>query len=155
MPPIFIRKTNCPHTGWLSNMGPYKIVVDDIFWKTAEAYFQSLRFASDDAVRETIRIQKSPIAAKKVAKQNVSRMNGVGPLSQRHSALAERDGGRSGLWNVNTLPPSCVQRESPSLSPRSLRAEDPSPTKGTLAERDGSVASSGSEHQKNLRAAQW
>jgi len=107
-------------------MGPYKIVVDDIFWKTAEAYFQSLRFASDDAVRETIRIQKSPIAAKKVAKQNVSRMNGVGPLSQRHSALAERDGGRSGLWNVDTLPPSCVQRESPSLSPRSLRAEDPS-----------------------------
>ena len=74
MYPIFIRKVNCPHSGWLSNMSPYKIAVDDIFWKTAEAYFQSLRFAPDDTVRETIRMQKSPIAAKMVAKQNRSRM---------------------------------------------------------------------------------
>ena len=63
-------------------MSPYKIVVDDIFWKTAEAYFQSLRFAPDDAVRETIRIQKSPIAAKKVAKENGSRMV-VKPMSEQ------------------------------------------------------------------------
>jgi ribA/ribD-fused uncharacterized protein len=82
MPPILIRKTNCPNTGWLSNMSPYKIVVDDIFWKTAEAYFQSLRFAPDDTVRETIRMQKSPIAAKMVAKQNVSRMV-VQPMSEQ------------------------------------------------------------------------
>ena len=82
MSPIFIRKANCPHTGWLSNMSPYKIVVDDIFWKTAEAYFQSLRFAPDDAVRETIRVQKSPIAAKMVAKQNFSRMVVV-PMSEQ------------------------------------------------------------------------
>ena len=74
MSPIFIRKVNCPHSGWLSNMSPYKVVVDEVFWRTAEAYFQSLRFAPDDAVRETIRIQKSPIAAKKVAKENGSRM---------------------------------------------------------------------------------
>ena len=82
MPPIFIRKTNCPHSGWLSNMSPYKIVVDDIFWKTAEAYFQCLRFAPDDIVRETIRMQKSPIAAKMVAKQNISRMVVV-PMSEQ------------------------------------------------------------------------
>ena len=81
MPPIYIRKVNCPHSGWLSNMSPYKIVVDDIFWKTAEAYFQSLRFAPDDAVRETIRMQKSPMAAKMVAKENASRMVVV-PLSE-------------------------------------------------------------------------
>jgi predicted NAD-dependent protein-ADP-ribosyltransferase YbiA (DUF1768 family) len=62
-------------------MSPYKIVVDDIFWKTAEAYFQSLRFAPDDNVRETIRMQKSPIAAKMVAKDNASRMVVV-PLSE-------------------------------------------------------------------------
>lgn len=74
MPPIYIRKTNCPHSGWLSNMSPHKIVVDDIFWKTAEAYFQSLRFAPDAAVRERIRMQKSPMAAKMVAKENASRM---------------------------------------------------------------------------------
>jgi putative DNA methylase len=82
MSPIYIRKVNCPHTGWLSNMSPYKIVVDNIFWRTAEAYFQSLRFAPDDAVRETIRMQKSPIAAKKVAKENVSRMVVV-PMSEQ------------------------------------------------------------------------
>ncbi len=82
MSPIFIRKVNCPHTGWLSNMSPYKIVVDDIFWNTAEAYFQCLRFAPDDTVRETIRMQKSPIAAKMVAKQNVSRMVVV-PMSEQ------------------------------------------------------------------------
>ena len=63
-------------------MSPYKIVVDDIFWKTAEAYFQSLRFAPDDAVRETIRMQKSPIAAKMVAKQNFLRMVVV-PMSEQ------------------------------------------------------------------------
>jgi predicted NAD-dependent protein-ADP-ribosyltransferase YbiA (DUF1768 family) len=63
-------------------MSPYKIVVDDIFWKTAESYFQSLRFAPDDTVRETIRMQKSPIAAKMVAKQNVSRMV-VQPMSEQ------------------------------------------------------------------------
>jgi predicted NAD-dependent protein-ADP-ribosyltransferase YbiA (DUF1768 family) len=62
-------------------MSPYKIVVDDIFWKTAEAYFQSLRFAPDDNVRERIRMQKSPMAAKMVAKDNASRMVVV-PLSE-------------------------------------------------------------------------
>jgi ribA/ribD-fused uncharacterized protein len=81
MAPIFIRKVNCPHSGWLSNMSPYKVVVDDVFWRTAEAYFQSLRFAPDDAVREMIRMQKSPIAAKKVAKENASRMVVV-PMSE-------------------------------------------------------------------------
>jgi predicted NAD-dependent protein-ADP-ribosyltransferase YbiA (DUF1768 family) len=63
-------------------MSPYKVVVDDVFWRTAEAYFQSLRFAPDDVFRETIRIQKSPIAAKKVAKENVSRMVVV-PMSEQ------------------------------------------------------------------------
>jgi len=82
MSPIYIRKVNCPHSGWLSNMSPHKVVVDEVFWRTAEAYFQSLRFAPDDAVRETIRIQKSPIAAKKVAKENGSRMV-VKPMSEQ------------------------------------------------------------------------
>ncbi len=74
MHPIYIRKVNCPHSGWLSNMSAHKIVVDDIFWKTAESYFQSLRFAPDDNVRERIRMQKSPMTAKMVAKDNASRM---------------------------------------------------------------------------------
>jgi ribA/ribD-fused uncharacterized protein len=63
-------------------MSPHKVVVDEVFWRTAEAYFQSLRFAPDDAVRETIQFQKSPIAAKKVAKENGSRMV-VKPMSER------------------------------------------------------------------------
>lgn len=62
-------------------MSPYKVVVDEVFWRTAEAYFQSLRFAPDDAVRETIRMQKSPMAAKMVAKENASRMVVV-PMSE-------------------------------------------------------------------------
>lgn len=82
MSPIFIRKANCPYTGWLSNMSPYRIVIGDEVWKTAEAYFQSLRFAPDDSIRETIRIQKSPITAKMVAKQNISRMV-VEPMSEQ------------------------------------------------------------------------
>ena len=63
-------------------MSPYRIVIGDEVWKTAEAYFQSLRFAPDDSTRETIRTQKSPIAAKIVAKQNVSRMV-VQPMSEQ------------------------------------------------------------------------
>jgi predicted NAD-dependent protein-ADP-ribosyltransferase YbiA (DUF1768 family) len=63
-------------------MSPYKVVVDEVFWRTAEAYFQSLRFAPDDAVRETIRMQKSPMAAKMVAKENASRMVVV-PMSEQ------------------------------------------------------------------------
>jgi predicted NAD-dependent protein-ADP-ribosyltransferase YbiA (DUF1768 family) len=45
-------------------MSPYRIVIGGEVWKTAEAYFQSLRFAPDDSIRETIRIQKSPMAIK-------------------------------------------------------------------------------------------
>lgn len=63
-------------------MSPYRIVIGDEVWKTAEAYFQSLRFAPDDSIRETIRIQKSPITAKMVAKQNISRMV-VEPMSEQ------------------------------------------------------------------------
>ena len=63
-------------------MSPYRIVIGDEVWKTAESYFQSLRFSPDDSIRETIRIQKSPIAAKMVAKQNVSRMV-VQPMSEQ------------------------------------------------------------------------
>lgn len=99
MSPIFIRKVNCPHSGWLSNMSPHKVVVDDVFWRTAEAYFQSLRFAPDDAVRETIRIQKSPIAAKKVAKENGSRMV-VKPMS---------DADIMNMWQVLNLKFKCNQ----------------------------------------------
>jgi len=82
MSPIFIRKVNCPNTGWLSNMSPYRIVIGDIVWKTAEAYFQSLRFAPDDSIREKIRMEKSPMGAKMVAKQNASRMM-VEPMSEQ------------------------------------------------------------------------
>ena len=63
-------------------MSPYRIVIGDEVWKTAEAYFQSLRFAANDSIRETIRIQKSPMAAKIVAKQNASRMV-VQPMSEQ------------------------------------------------------------------------
>jgi predicted NAD-dependent protein-ADP-ribosyltransferase YbiA (DUF1768 family) len=43
-------------------------------WPTSEALFQALRFAPDDRVRQEIRAQKSPMAAKMIAKKYVDRM---------------------------------------------------------------------------------
>ena len=77
----------------------------------------------------------------------------AGPSSnQRYAGGA--GWGRSEHWNVHTPKPPRAPARKPHLSPCSLRAEAPSPTKSTQAERDGAAASFGSEHQKNLRAAQ-
>jgi ribA/ribD-fused uncharacterized protein len=53
--------------GWLGNMSPYPITWDNREWRTTEALFQALRF-SDKSIQEKIREQKSPMAAKMVAK---------------------------------------------------------------------------------------
>lgn len=54
--------------GFFGNMAPYSIKYMDQEWKTSEALFQALRF-NDDEIRELIRIQKSPMAAKMMAKK--------------------------------------------------------------------------------------
>jgi hypothetical protein len=53
--------------GWLGNMSPYPVIWEGKEWRTTEALFQALRF-SDDVIREKIREQKSPMAAKMVSK---------------------------------------------------------------------------------------
>jgi ribA/ribD-fused uncharacterized protein len=53
--------------GWLGNMAPYPVTWEGKEWRTTEALFQALRF-SDEEVREKIREQKSPMAAKMVSK---------------------------------------------------------------------------------------
>ena len=67
--------------GWLGNMSPHPVEHDGIWWKTAEALFQALRFPIDavndrgENIREIIRAQKSPMAAKLKAKGSKDKMN--------------------------------------------------------------------------------
>ena len=75
---IGFTKVALPY-GWLGNMSPFPIEYDGKTWRTTEALFQSLRF--DDAeIKELIREQKSPMAAKMMAKKYKSQMT-ILPLS--------------------------------------------------------------------------
>jgi len=66
---IVIKKVSEPG-GWLSNMSPHPVVHAGLKWWHAEALFQALRFADDDAeAREAVREPKSPMKAKMVAKK--------------------------------------------------------------------------------------
>lgn len=69
--------------GWLGNMAPYPLPYRGQVWPTAEALFQALRF--DDAeVREKIRTQRSPMAAKFVARnKDLKPLMAVVPRSER------------------------------------------------------------------------
>ena len=66
--------------GWLGNMSPHKIMYEKACWLTAEALFQALRFPMDavndegENIRELIRAQKSPMAAKMKAKSSKAQM---------------------------------------------------------------------------------
>jgi ribA/ribD-fused uncharacterized protein len=68
-----------PH-GWLGNMSPYPIKYDRKIWRTSEALFQALRFESEE-IREIIRNEKSPMAAKMMAKKFKNEMIIV-PMSE-------------------------------------------------------------------------
>ena len=75
---IGFTKVALPY-GWLGNMSPFPIEYDGKTWRTTEALFQALRF--DDAeIKELIREQKSPMAAKMMAKKYKSQMT-ILPLS--------------------------------------------------------------------------
>ncbi len=54
--------------GWLGNMAPFPIRYQNQIWRTSEALFQAMRF-EDKTVREMIRNEKSPMAAKMKAKK--------------------------------------------------------------------------------------
>lgn len=82
---IAFTKVALPY-GWLGNMAPFPIMYGGKMWRTSEALFQALRFADDDSIRETIRLQTSPMAAKMTAKKNRERMV-VTPQSAADLAL--------------------------------------------------------------------
>lgn len=65
---ISFTKVSLPY-GWLGNMSPHPVTYRDKEYRTTEALFQSLRFKRYPEAQEEIRIQKSPMAAKMVAKK--------------------------------------------------------------------------------------
>ena len=67
--------------GWMGNMAPYKIKYDGKEWLTSEALFQSMRF-EDESIKEIIRLEKSPMAAKMKAKKFRDQMVVV-PMSEQ------------------------------------------------------------------------
>lgn len=67
---IAFTKVDLPF-GWLGNMAPFPVMHEDLRYRTTEALFQALRF-EDPAIREQIRAEKSPMAAKMRAKKHAA-----------------------------------------------------------------------------------
>lgn len=65
---VIIGKVANEHGCW-GNMARFPVVHNDETWLTTEALFQSLRF-NDEQIRSEIKKQKSPMAAKMVAKKH-------------------------------------------------------------------------------------
>jgi ribA/ribD-fused uncharacterized protein len=85
---ISFTKVALPH-GWLGNMAPSPVQYDGKRWKTTEALFQALRFR-DDAVKEAIRDQRSPMSVKMLARRHLKRgANVVVPRSEQDLANME------------------------------------------------------------------
>jgi ribA/ribD-fused uncharacterized protein len=77
---IAFTKVRLPY-GWMGNMAPYPITHGGLLWRTSEALFQALRLPEGHEVRELIRTQKSPMAAKMTAKRYASERTVV-PMSE-------------------------------------------------------------------------
>jgi ribA/ribD-fused uncharacterized protein len=65
---LWFRKIKEPN-GWMGNMAPYPITYNGQVWLTSEALFQSMRY-TDFIIKHKIRQQKSPMAAKMIAKRH-------------------------------------------------------------------------------------
>lgn len=70
---IAFTKVKLPY-GWLGNMAPYPVSHKRTTFRTSEALFQALRFEESSPIVKTIRDEKSPMAAKMVAKSNRTKM---------------------------------------------------------------------------------
>jgi len=66
---IAFTKVSLPY-GWMGNMAPYPVTHEGVEYKTTEALFQSLRFEKYPEIQKEIIEQKSPMAAKMVAKSH-------------------------------------------------------------------------------------
>lgn len=73
---IAFTRVNDPY-GWLSNMAPWTVDWDGVQWIRAEHAFQAMRFPKDCPMREAILHAANPMAAKFIAKANVSLMTVV------------------------------------------------------------------------------
>lgn len=69
---ISFNKNNDPY-GWLSNMSPFPVEYEGKTWPTTEHLFQALRF-KDQAIREQIRMNRSPMGAKFCARHHITNM---------------------------------------------------------------------------------
>ena len=69
--PVFIRRNKDPY-GWMGNMSPFPIQYQGQPYRTTEALFQCMRLADEGAedIRVAIRMQRSPMAAKMLAKKH-------------------------------------------------------------------------------------
>lgn len=71
---IAFTKVKLPF-GWLGNMSPFPIIYEGKEYLTTEALFQALRFTKRPDIQELIRLEKSPMSAKLVAKGKVEFMD--------------------------------------------------------------------------------
>lgn len=71
---IAFTKVKLPY-GWLGNMAAFPVEYDGKTYATTEALFQALRFTKNPDVQELIRLEKSPMSAKLVAKSKVELMD--------------------------------------------------------------------------------
>lgn len=74
---ILIRKVK-EASGWLSNMSAHPIKYDGQFFPTCEHLFQCLRFTNNPMVQDHIRMQRSPMTGKMVAKAHAHLAEDVG-----------------------------------------------------------------------------
>ena len=76
---ISFTKVDLPY-GWLGNMSGHPVRHDDKDFRTTEALFQYLRFEGFPEIQEEIRLAKSPMSAKMIAKLHKSKLVGVTEL---------------------------------------------------------------------------
>lgn len=85
---IWFKGVNEPN-GWMGNMAPYPITYNGQVWLTSEALFQSMHF-NDPVIKEIIQGEKSPMAAKMIAKKMIYRKHRIiKPMSPQDIANME------------------------------------------------------------------
>lgn len=77
---IEFTKVDLPY-GWLGNMYASEIDYEGKKWRTSEALFQALRYENEE-IKEIIRNERSPIAAKMKTKKFKNEMV-IDPMSDR------------------------------------------------------------------------
>lgn len=74
MKEIAFTKVKLPY-GWLGNMSAFSVTYGDKTYLTTEALFQALRFTKNPEIQELIRLEKSPMSAKMIAKGKTEYMD--------------------------------------------------------------------------------